>query len=302
MMGEIYNNASRIIIWLGKHDDKSRGCINNMWKWYDLVLDFTARYPTWEEMSRASQDWLYEVGILDPNGQLANREAWIDFTHFKSRQWWQRVWTIQEYLPEVDKLFLCGDSTFTHHCLYEAFFLVKLILGSDAQDDEFLSDATNAVIATENLRRNHNDADPNLASSPNSLYNLLFSCRFRSATDPRDKVFALMGLLGQNLRNDPLLSINYSLPTSTVFTNVAEHMLCKTRCLTWLGAVLPPNANSQVCPSWVPDWSDTRSEIMNLPDRIEYIPGVTPNGVCDPSNCALDLGTHLTHPPRAGSW
>jgi len=292
-MREIYENASRIVIWLGKHDDTSRRCIENMERWHTLSLDFIARYPTWDEMSKTSRDWLHEVGVFDSDGKLADRDAWVEFFQFfETRQWWHRIWTVQEYCTEVDTIFLCGDSTFTRRCLYEAMFLVKLILGSGTRDGLFSTNPIDAVMVTETFRREYHEKRQHgltlyerwngyeFVRDPMPLKRILSAWRFRSASDPRDKVFALLGFMEETLRNDLLLSIDCSLPTSSVFTNVAEYMLKTSKRLNWLGAVAPPNPTGPQCASWVPDWSNSgAASLDNMPRTVQHIPGVTPNGV-----------------------
>jgi hypothetical protein len=192
----------------------------------------------------------------------------------------------------VDILFLCGDSTFTHRCLYEAVFLVKLILGSSTRDGLFLTNPIGAVMVTETFRREYHEKRQHglslykrlngyeFSRDPLPLRRILSAWRFRSASDPRDKVFALLGFMEEPLRNDPLLSIDCSLPTSRVFTNVAEYMLKTSRRLDWLGAVVPPNPSGPQCASWVPDWSNSGAAFLdNMPRTVQRIPGVTPNGV-----------------------
>ena len=279
MMGEIYQHATRIITWLGKHDEGSRTCIKKMWKWHALALQFKARYPSWALMKDAYPEWLREVGVLDGDGRLVDRDIWLYFARFfKNRQWWHRVWTVQEFIADVDKLFLCGDSSFTHHCLYDALFIGKLVLGfgeigsGNAEDEEVLTDGTRLAMAAENLR-NEFYSDPQFRLI---LYEVLDRCRSRFSTDPRDKVFAVLGLIKPIERAQSLLSIDYGLSASEVFTNTAEYMLKTTGRLTWLGGVFPPGSTNTPCPSWAPDWSNA-STIMTLPCNVKYIPGVTPN-------------------------
>ncbi|KAK0658021.1 heterokaryon incompatibility protein-domain-containing protein [Cercophora newfieldiana] len=291
MMSNIYENASLIVIWLGKHDATSRATIEKMQEWHDLSLEFCSRYPTWDDMSKASRNWLVGAGVTAQDGSLVDRNAWVDFAQFfQTRQWWHRVWTVQEYCPDVDRLFLCGDTTFTPRCLYEALFLAKLVI--DASDSQFLSDAMDVVMRTETFRAEYHRKRPpgeltlyerlhgyEFKRHPLTLEAILITWRSRLASDPRDKVFALLGLLEVPFRQHPLLAINCSLSTVDVFTNVAEYMLEESRSLGFLGAVQPVRSISQTgYPSWVPDWCNTKTDILQLPVVIEYVPGLTPVG------------------------
>ena len=175
-MLETYKGASHIIVWLGKHDESSKTCVENMKRWHNLVLQFTHRHPGWEETKAPAREWLCEIGVLDStNNRLVDREAWTYFAgFFEIRQWWQRVWTAQEYcIPKAEKTFLCGDSVISHQCLCDAVFLADLIMGS-TDDAEFLSLPMHLAAATENLRKMYHTPAP----EPPSLYERRNGCRF----------------------------------------------------------------------------------------------------------------------------
>jgi len=297
-MLETYKGASHIIVWLGKHDESSKTCVENIKRWHNLVLQFTHRHPGWEEMKAPARGWLYEIGVLDStNNRLVDREAWTDFaSFFETRQWWQRVWTAQEYcIPKAEKTFLCGDSAISHQCLCDAVFLADLIMGS-TDDAEFLSLPMHLATATENLRQMYHTPAPEPPSlyerwngcrferTPIWLHEALSASRFRRATDPRDKVFAILGFLEEPWSQDPLLSIDYALDVREVFTNAALYLLKSSRTLDFLGFVLPPSdqTGASMYPSWVPDWNDlgvAANGILSLPAIILDVPGATPVGV-----------------------
>lgn len=55
-----------------------------------------------------------EVGLLTEDGAVKDQEGWKNLGRFfVTRKWWHRMWTVQEYVPEVKKLFMCGDRVFT---------------------------------------------------------------------------------------------------------------------------------------------------------------------------------------------
>ncbi|XPS94541.1 hypothetical protein M3J09_003852 [Ascochyta lentis] len=93
------------------------------------------------------------------------------------------------------------------------------------------------------------------ASRPEEEDVLAVLCKSRncSATDPRDKVYALLGLT--NLKFSSQFPVDYSLTTSEIFTKLAVH------CITEMGRfdVLQHCHNTEVShlemvPTWVPQW------------------------------------------------
>jgi hypothetical protein len=87
------------------------------------------------------------------------------------------------------------------------------------------------------------------------LLTLLRLTRQYKATDPRDKVFAVIGIV-TNVDSIPVdLKPDYGLSTEEVYLSVAMHNLEKLKNLELL-AHAGTNSTSQnpKCPSWVPDW------------------------------------------------
>jgi hypothetical protein len=90
------------------------------------------------------------------------------------------------------------------------------------------------------------------------------------ATDPRDKVFALIGLVG--VPDSIGLEIDYRLSTEEVYLSVASHSLEKIRDLGFLanGGIGSAPENPKL-PSWVPECEHrenpfpTLDHLMNPP-------------------------------------
>ncbi|MCJ1332768.1 hypothetical protein MMC10_009462 [Thelotrema lepadinum] len=82
------------------------------------------------------------------------------------------------------------------------------------------------------------------------LFSLLSARRSCLATDPRDKVFALIGLA--NDAQD--LSPDYSKSVKEVYSQTAEHILYVNNNIGLLNEVKSLQLGSEL-PSWVPDWS-----------------------------------------------
>ncbi|RYC60279.1 hypothetical protein CHU98_g5932 [Xylaria longipes] len=99
-------------------------------------------------------------------------------------------------------------------------------------------------------------------SESQQLLDNLVRCRFRDATDARDKVYGVLGLtittsLGTGATPEELLGItpDYDSPFQEVYRHTARRLIISSRSLNVLGSCTSP-ANDQL-PTWVPDWSFT---------------------------------------------
>lgn len=87
-----------------------------------------------------------------------------------------------------------------------------------------------------------------------ALSRLLFVERPQSATDDRDKVFALLGLATDGLP----IQANYHLEAAQVYIEVVHSIIAHTQSLSILtSGGLPESSGKYELPSWVPDWSST---------------------------------------------
>jgi hypothetical protein len=95
------------------------------------------------------------------------------------------------------------------------------------------------------------------------LEDLLASTAYLEATDPRDKLYALFGLLDEkNVRVKELL-IDYGSPMERVFVKAAKVFLESTQTLQHF-RFLSPVAINPYLPSWVPDLSTITSQPLPL--------------------------------------
>jgi hypothetical protein len=83
------------------------------------------------------------------------------------------------------------------------------------------------------------------------------------ASDPRDKIYAMLGL--PNLDSDPdhgdlFLEPDYSLTTRQVYTTFARRVIAKEQTLRLFSTVQHDPKNGIGSPSWVPQWEPPRTE------------------------------------------
>ena len=86
-----------------------------------------------------------------------------------------------------------------------------------------------------------------------NLLDLLQAFRSRSSTDPRDKIFSLLGLVMRNPKYEGIRA-NYTLSAQTVYEEVFICLLQKEGDLNLL--VRPTESRRKLgLPTWIPDWT-----------------------------------------------
>jgi hypothetical protein len=86
------------------------------------------------------------------------------------------------------------------------------------------------------------------------LKDLIRECRFKQATEPKDKIYALLGLMGDKM-ND-LLRADYTKPAVEIYANAARHMVIQSSLLDLICGQ-QYEGKMRGLPSWVPDFSLT---------------------------------------------
>ncbi|KAI1865321.1 uncharacterized protein JN550_008369 [Neoarthrinium moseri] len=162
-------------------------------------------------------------------GQPASHGVWYDIV---SRRYFTRLWILQEVALARKAVLVCGEDSVPWEVVRKE---------------------------TSHLRRSPILPpvfffDYKIYSSPGQLLDLLVLAQSCSATDPRDKVFALLGLLPSGRIGD--LEANYNLTVRQIYIQVALHL---AEAVGWPRVLVHAGADRQgetvALPTWVPDWN-----------------------------------------------
>lgn len=221
-MLRIYKTASRVLVWLGPASDHShlamahRGFMHNF-------------HAINQEMWDAS---------LSPSSP-----RYLGFADLIGRPWWRRTWVIQEVVVAKAVTVLCGPDEIEWELLgsnLAQLFQIMGMLGEKAPMK--ISDETLAIAAFR--MRRHSETHPSLG-----LLEILNAFRSWLATDPRDKVYGLLGLAAGDADGIP---ISYNLLVNDVYENVAQRFLLDSFKVMGLA---DPSSRRPGLASWAPDWS-----------------------------------------------
>ncbi|KAL2672782.1 hypothetical protein Neosp_013498 [[Neocosmospora] mangrovei] len=224
-MRQIYESAMQTIVYLGGQTGGNTGY--SAW-------NFLERNSTWALNECGEKDYTLPAEIedlVDFRGELD--DVYLDVL---SRAWFSRVWVFQEVVVSKEVIIQCG-----HRGVAWDDFCKLVVLEKRAHDRYGLSLQQQDL--SDNLRRiwqarvafhlakgqEHYLPDwytQTLSSNDatTDILDMLVRARHLMASDPRDKIFALLGIsTGFNWRQ--LDTINYARPTSSVYAQFAMDVM-----------------------------------------------------------------------------
>lgn len=236
-MGQIYEKASMTIIWLGEDNGDSA-------KLFDMVgrLQSILGNPQLPQSPATGFEHNAEY-ILE----LKRQGVW-DEIHFITRRllerpWFQRVWVFQEAVMSANVMFLLGLYYFPWDQVVRVAFLSlspNLVKFSPQTYKSLM------LFARMNSFRYIYSDKKKLP-----LAVLLMEGSGAKCLDPRDLVYSLLGMIGENIRD---LRVDYKVPIETLSIKVTRLLINRHRNLAIL-ATIEDERLVENLPSWAPDWS-----------------------------------------------
>ncbi len=246
MMGEIFAFANNVIAWLGALIVDSDMATKFIVTLFNAMKELSSR-----NVVITTDSLCKKTGCEHPSPK------WLALRNFLKRPWFERLWIVQEIImASGEMILLCGNSSITWETLAEVVITIetnglsRLVLHT-IDEGGCNTDApggllnTACVHAMKNMRNMQQPIDLQFA--------LIYCLRFK-ATDPRDKLFALLGLATDT--DDPVLHPNYRATVRQVFTASSRYMMTTNRSLRILHiAGIGWSRQIVDLPSWAPDWS-----------------------------------------------
>ncbi|KAJ3544749.1 hypothetical protein NM208_g2888 [Fusarium decemcellulare] len=186
------------------------------------------------------------------------------FKQLLELRYFQRVWVVQEIIQAPRVILPVEDMEFT----------ASQLTGSRLNDQ--LDWSSTGVHWLQHICTGQ-------VGSYRTLQRLLEQTRYSKATDPRDKVFALLGFMPPT----QVLTPDYSVSCLHVYIGAMAHLLLNEHCVEILTNSPGPRAYS-AAPSWLPEWTilDMGEQLKKLlKDEWEHSIPATP----------LDTKKYLDH-------
>jgi hypothetical protein len=285
-VGKIFERAAEVIIWLGEENDDSDLAINliKSWGetmcWHNWFNIINSEIPSMErdgEMSREEAidlantiktarpklydwdhpmaEWLQEISSpFDP-------KAWVALKCLFQRQWWRRIWVYQEIVLAKKATIFCGTCQVDWNLLYWAIQAwdeisdPELVLLKIMERDDLLA-VRGSDYEVARLMSYHHRGWTDDRAKLLDLEVLLDLTREFQSTDPRDKIYALLGVY-----YDETVTIQpqYEKPVGFVYSEAIRALIEGKQDLSILcrlGAGIGYNGTTETkLPSWVPDFT-----------------------------------------------
>ena len=240
LMRNIYRSARKTMIWLGPADIFSK-----------IAFELAS----------------FVIGAIQQQAPAemveVERDAVECFFRFLDRPWFRRIWIVQEVAVSSQAVVRCGGSMIQWHaflavCMYVLKLKIKVAW---AQPDPLI-----AIHVARSSFQSDGDTD---------LLSALQRHRAFQATDPRDKIFGLLGLVAKSEIADLGVEVDYNTPAEDLFSRFAIAALKRNENLDVLdcaGLDISSTASGNKLPSWVPDWSvwkmPSTTMFLNLPQSL----------------------------------
>ena len=285
LMGDIYTTAVSVLVWLGKSDAATEKALD--------VISHLASVP------RECYGRLRSHHISDPESYpelgipWIPREYWEAFAALMQRRWFDRAWVVQEVALSRYLAVLCGPHEISWANLVKSSnFVMESQWYYPLNDFPLAQKGPGGVHSM--TRYSFGAAAMLLSNIRDDLYHgqgrflgldlapsleaLMLLARPKDAGDPRDKVYALLGIVhnsspATNLRQHKrIMTPDYTTSIRDVYLEATLLILKGTGDLRILASVEDASCRKVGgLPSWVADWS-----ALNWPPPL--IPGVRGSG------------------------
>lgn len=183
--------------------------------------------------------------------------AWTAFGRLFLRPWWRRFWCVQEVAMSTQLTFHCGGRYATWVDLFMLFSFVE----SQSTSTDSLLDGQVVGLLRRDYRGKKYQTHPVRPDSlqmfrqmtfegKDDLHTLIAMTQDFMASDPRDKVYALLGLIGGQYG----IKVDYTMTLAAVFTQAVKAIICVDQ--QWCFDLLSSNTYYLDMPRWVPNLCD----------------------------------------------
>ncbi|KAI0441352.1 HET-domain-containing protein [Xylaria telfairii] len=268
VMDKIYQRAESVLIWLGKEDEHTVVAIRVL-KSLASVSPALARTPgSFRSFNMDSFRILDSLNGLckDIGIEDVHLQDLLHYAAFLERKWFTRMWVVQESFFSAATTVFCGEREIKWAMIQESSRVLSQT-GMDTLLKAYVGYATQYSLDVDAIRLPDNRLSNQLifgslqrgTAEGIGLGQLLYYSRFFEASDPRDKVYAVLGLW-RFTRSNGLGNVDirpdYNKDISDVYIEATVAAINESGNLDVLSLVEDTSSERAVeLPSWVPDYS-----------------------------------------------
>jgi hypothetical protein len=260
LMREVYTSSTLVLAWLG-----DLGIERSAFELSSAMDEINSHAKWCKDGGRFDKvdPWRAPLGCQCRRDR--GRDTLVTIAPLLELPWFKRSWVFQEVVSGSGVVMVSKCAGKMKEILWDDFLLYLadhnvLQFGDTFGTDSRTYGSSNASIMAGHRLLCHGDKDHPPAIMP--LQTLLVECAPNfQATDPRDRIYALLGLSDDI--NFQFLEADYAEPVEALFTNTACLILTLRMIptsspfvlLSFAGIGRPRNLES--LPSWVPDWTSS---------------------------------------------
>ncbi len=266
MMRQIYEKACEVLVWLGEQP------VLSMTNADETTLTLSLAYKIAQHHIATSAPIFADVVDLPSlDEELSCLESIPEMAaqalhSLIAYPWFTRMWIIQEAAVNKNTMVVCGEDRIE----WGKFENVVQIMSNRVESElrhvqmrdirrcQALVSVKNIVHDVDFPEGDGRAVDVGDQQGRTSLSSLLAFSQLFAATDPRDKIYALLGLAHDVVAGNADLQPNYDLPVAEIYRKFARFIIKKERRLDILHRT--GVRRSLAMPSWVPDWSVETNE------------------------------------------
>ncbi|GAB1318313.1 Heterokaryon incompatibility domain-containing protein [Madurella fahalii] len=290
LMDEIYRKAANTIVWLGCEDQWSTDAAK--------VISRIAAYPRDSFVKSEVKPFRRQDSEIYERYNLAYTSwtDWCSLAALLKRQWFSRLWIIQETILSRHLVLLCGKQQIVWA------ELVSAVRNIEARCDKlgwspsimFIEAGQPAVplehnaLKLANWREHHHNKEASGAWRF-TLEDLIYDTWVFVATNPRDKIYGVFGLMDPEMR--ATWPVEYQSSIEKVYAVATRRIIKTSQSLKILSCVQDASMRRiGAYPSWVPDFS------------LPYFNMMCNAGFYSATGKHIDNTTTQTLLSPAGSW
>lgn len=242
-MTDIYTLAHRVVAWLGDEDEDSGRAVKIL-----SHVGKQLRYTTSGRIIAAPGATEPRLWRDDTPPAFTERD-WRAVMTFVERPWFYRIWCWQEIkLGSRAAILQCGRDTIDWKPFYLA---IRCLHNKDTTPSRHFRERCRHIAFLE--------------TEGQSLGNLLDTAKSKGCSDPRDKIFGLLGITPAYLRAG--VTVDYRRSPEHVYK---EAFLAHLHATLRLDLLKHCNISTRRIggPSWVPDWSRTEFAAPILSEQL----------------------------------
>ena len=271
MMALVFNGAKNVVGWLGEEDDDT-----------GIAMELVESWATSMDMpNNGIEDPQWGAAMLEQVQRLIpmtlDSRANSALLELAEKPYWGRAWIYQELSLAKNVVIQSGRVSRTLDCFLQVHQVVTLLCmfiskGGILTESVAIWDITSSrmIHMLGIVRHSRGMKSSSLTTLP---LKMLDSFKALDSTDPRDKVFALLGFVAPDGPFPELITPDYGKSTEQVYLDVARYLILTEQTLHVLNLrhLRLSTSRYRSMPTWVPDWQvDTTNDASTILRHKQY--------------------------------